>query len=139
MSFAFHRFSEYALKSQFSWEAGFVGATLMRDTYPPDPSKVYLADIPGTQRPRPKVQVLGRALIDGAAESFDIIFPKVPNEGFTYIGIILFMDTAIEDTSRLLVYIDSGTGWPLAPNSGNVVVQVDPGPDRLFRIGEFPV
>lgn len=139
MSFAFHRFSEYALKSQFSWEAGFVGAALMRDTYTPDPAPVYVADIPVTHRPRPKVQVLGRALIDGAADSFDVIFPKVPNEGFTYIGIILFIDTAIDDTSKLLVYINSGIGWPLAPNGGNVVVQVDAGPDKLFRIGEFPV
>lgn len=138
MSFAFHKFSEYALKSQFSWETGFVGATLIRDTWAPDPSKVRLSDIPGTQRPRPKVQVLGRALVDGAADSFDIVIPKVPDEGFTYIGVVLFLDTAVDDTSNLLVFINAGSGWPLTPNGGNVLIRPDPGPNKLFRIGEFP-
>lgn len=138
MSFAFHKFSEYALTSQFSWQAGFVGAALMRDTYPPDPSLVFLADIPASQRPRPKVQVLGRALLDGAADCFDIVIPKVPDEGFDYIGVVLFIDTALEDTSQLLTFINAGAGWPLTPNGGNVVIRPDPGPNKLFRIGEFP-
>jgi hypothetical protein len=138
MSFAFHGLSNLTLTRQFAWTEGFVGASLIRDGWAADPSPVNLSDIPGTSRPRPKVQVQGRVLTDGAADCGDIVFAKVPDEGFTYIGVVLFMDTGIEDTSRLLVYLNAGTGWPVTPNGGNVVYIPDPGPNKLFRIGEFP-
>jgi hypothetical protein len=138
MSFAFHQFSSLTLGRQFAWTEGFVAASLIRDTWAPDPAPVFLTDIPATHRPRPKVQVQGRALIDGAADCFDIAFPKVPDEGFNYIGAVLFTDTGVEDTSRLLVYVNAGTGWPLSPNGGNVIIRPDPGPNKLFRIGEYP-
>jgi hypothetical protein len=136
MSFAYHKFSEYALSGALNWTTGtFVSAALIADTHTPDPTDVFLSDIPSADRPRAKTVLGGRALVDGSADSFDITFAKVPNAGLNYIGIVLFLDTAIESTSKLLVFHDSGTGWPVTPNGGNITVQVDSGVNRLFRIG----
>lgn len=138
MSFAFHYFSEEVLAGRIIWTTGFYGACLMKDTYTPSPEGVrYLADLNVTHRPQPIVQVLGRALVDGAADSFDIVFPRVPELGYTYKGIVIFQNTGVEASSKLLVYHDSGVGWPVTPNNGNIVVQVDDGADRLFRIGTY--
>lgn len=142
MSFAFRRFSEVALSGGLKWPAPaagepptlFVSAVLIKDTWIPDPSRNYLSDIAAGDRPRPKVVVGSRALVDGAADCTDIIFPKVPNEGFTYQGIVLIRDTAVAESSDLLVFHDTGVGWPVVPNGGNVVIQVSDGPNKLFRV-----
>jgi hypothetical protein len=138
MSFAYHGFSSYALSGNAKWATGFFSAVLLRDTHTPDPSQIMLSDIPATQRPTPKVQIQGRLVSDGAAYCADIVFPKVPYAGFTYVGCAVFADTAVEGSSPLWLYLDHGTGWPLTPNGGNVAIQIDPGDDKLFRIGTYP-
>jgi hypothetical protein len=138
MSFAYHHFSEYALSGNAKWATGFFSAVLLRDTHTPDPLQQYLSDIPSGQRPTPKVQIQGRIVTDGAANCAAIVFPKVPYAGFPYIGCAIFADTAVAESSPLWLYLDHGTGWPLTPNGGNVAIQIDTGPDKLFRIGTYP-
>lgn len=138
MSFAFHQFSDRALSGQIAWGGGVWSAVLIASSWTPDPTDVFVTDIDVSHRPRPALQIGGRTLVDGAADCFDFAFPRVPVTGHIYQGVVIFQDTAIPATSRLAIFHDSAPEWPVTPNGGNIVVQIDAGVNRLFRIGTFP-
>lgn len=48
--------------------------------------------------------------------------------------VVLYKDTGSDATSELLVYWDTGTGLPLTPNGGDVVVSFDTGPNKIAAL-----
>jgi len=44
----------------------------------------------------------------------------------------LFKDSGVESTSYLLIYIDTGTGFPCTPNGGGITVQWAEADDYIF-------
>jgi hypothetical protein len=60
--------------------------------------------------------VVAAGVFDGA----DGAFPSVT--GDVSEALIMYVDTGVESTSRLLLFIDSATGLPVTPNGGNINV-----------------
>ena len=62
---------------------------------------------------------------NGTADAADVTFSAVT--GDVSEALVVWADTTVESTSRLIVYIDTGTGFPVTPNGGDITVQWDAG------------
>ena len=79
-------------------------------------------------------QTLGtKTVTDGVADAADITFPTVA-AGSVCEAIILYKDTGVESTSRLIAYIDNYTGLPVTTNGGNITVQWPNDANRIFKL-----
>jgi hypothetical protein len=60
---------------------------------------------------------------NGTADAADVTFSAVT--GDVSEALVVWRDTTVESTSNLIVYIDTGTGFPVTPNGGDITVQWD--------------
>lgn len=74
----------------------------------------------------------GKTVTAGVADANDITFTAVT--GATVEAIIIYKDTGVSGTSRLIAYIDTGTGLPVTPNGGDITVSWDSGANRIFKL-----
>lgn len=74
----------------------------------------------------------GKTVADGVADANDVTFTAV--SGATVEALIIFKDTGTPSTSRLIAYIDTGTGLPVTPNGGDIIVVWDSGANRIFKL-----
>ncbi len=74
----------------------------------------------------------GKTVAAGVADANDITFTAVT--GSTVEAIIIYKDTGVSGTSRLIAYIDTGTGLPVTPNGGDITVSFDNGANKIFKL-----
>lgn len=72
------------------------------------------------------------SVTNGVFDADDVEFTGVSGDQFE--AIILYQDTGNAATSRLIAYIDTGTGFPLTPNGGDITVQWDNGANKIFSL-----
>lgn len=70
----------------------------------------------------------------GVADAADVTFTAVTGDSVE--AIILFKDTGVESSSRLIAYIDSAsaTGLPVTPNGGDISIAWDNGGNKIFKL-----
>lgn len=68
----------------------------------------------------------------GVADAADVTFPAV--SGSSVEALIIYQDTGVAATSRLIAYIDTGTGLPVTPNGGDITIQWSNGSNRIFKL-----
>ncbi len=68
----------------------------------------------------------------GVFDAADSTFTAVT--GATVEAIIIYKDTGTPSTSPLIAYIDTGTGLPVTPSGGDIVVAWDSGASKIFRL-----
>lgn len=78
------------------------------------------------------VALTNKAAVAGAASAANVTFSAVT--GNTADAIILFNDTGTVSTSYLIAYIDTGTGLPITPNGGDIIVTWDTGVNKVFKL-----
>ena len=78
-------------------------------------------------------QTLGtKTVAAGVADAADITFPSVTGDPCE--AIVIYADSGVESTSRLIAYIDSATGLPVTPNGGDIDVAWDEGANKIFKL-----
>ena len=122
------------LLGQFNWLTMTVKAILVDSSYYSVNLNTheYLADIPVAARIATSAAFTNKTAVDGAADAGDITFTAISGASLEYI--VLYSDTGTESTSPLIAFIDTATGLPLTPNGGNIIIQWDAGPNKIFRI-----
>jgi len=66
-------------------------------------------------------QTLGsKTFTNGVFDAADITFPSVTGDVCELL--LIYKDTGVESTSRLIALFDTVTGLPVTPNGGNIVV-----------------
>lgn len=68
----------------------------------------------------------------GVADAADVTFTAVT--GASVEAIVLYKDTGVAGTSRLIAYIDTATGLPVTPNGGDISVAWDNGSNKIFKL-----
>jgi len=69
----------------------------------------------------------------GVFDADDITFSAVP-AGAADGAVVLYDDTGVAGTSRLIAYIDTATGLPVTPSGGDIIVKWDNGANRIFKL-----
>jgi len=92
----------------------------------------YLSDIPSAGRIATSGALQNKTVTDGVFDADDITVSSVSGDQFEYV--ILFKDTGVETTSRLILLIDTATGLPCTPNGSDITIQWSSGTDKIFRL-----
>jgi hypothetical protein len=73
-----------------------------------------------------------KTIANGVFDADDALFSSVT--GANAEALIIFSDSAVQGTSRLIAYIDSATGLPILPNGGDITVAFSSGSSRIFAL-----
>jgi hypothetical protein len=92
----------------------------------------YLSDIPSAARVATSGALQNKTVTDGVFDADDITVAAVTGDQFEYI--VLYKDTGVEVTSRLILLIDTATGLPCTPNGSDITIQWSSGADKIFRL-----
>jgi hypothetical protein len=92
----------------------------------------YLSDIPSAARVAVSGALANKTVTDGVFDADDIVVASVSGDQFEYI--VLYKDTGVEGTSRLILLIDTATGLPCTPNGSDITIQWPSGADKIFRL-----
>lgn len=80
------------------------------------------------------IAITNRDASGGVADGDDVTVPGV-TAGPALAGILIIHDDGVADaSSRLVAFIDSGTGLPITPNGTAINIQWNAGADRIFRL-----
>ena len=73
-----------------------------------------------------------KTITNGVFDADDATFSSVT--GANCEALLIFQDTGVQSTSRLIAYIDSATGLPILPNGGDITVAFSSGSSRIFAL-----
>ena len=73
-----------------------------------------------------------KTITSGVFDADDATFTSV--SGANCEALIIFADTGVQGTSRLVAYIDSATGLPILPNGGDISVAFSSGANKIFSL-----
>lgn len=102
------------------------------DNYTYSASHEFLADVPSAAREEISPALTTKTTTDGVFDADDTSFPAATGDPCE--AVILFVDTGNEATSRLLTYMDSGTGLPVILNGGTVTLTWPNDATRIFAL-----
>jgi hypothetical protein len=91
-----------------------------------------LDDIPAGARVATSGALASKTVTLGVADAADVTISSVSGDQFEYI--ILYKDTGVEGTSRLIACIDTATGLPCTPSGGDITIQWDSGANKIFKL-----
>lgn len=70
---------------------------------------------------------------NGVFDADDVTFTSVTGDQCE--ALVIWIDTGVESTSRLVAYLDTGiTGLPVTPSGGNITVTWDGGSNKIFAL-----
>jgi hypothetical protein len=90
----------------------------------------FLSDVASGARIGTPQTLASKTVTAGVADAADVTFPSVAL-GNACAAFLLWKDTGVAGTSRLIAYID---GFSVTPNGGNINVQFDNGGNKIFKL-----
>lgn len=125
--------AEKALLAQVNFDTDTIKARLVKNTYAQNLSTdEFISSVTAITGSTDQT-LANTSVTDGVFDADDITFTAVP-AGETSEGVVIYKDTGVAGTSPLLMYIDTITGFPLATNGGNVVIQWDNGAYKIVSL-----
>jgi hypothetical protein len=144
-NFVYDKARESFLDAAIDWNTDVIKAVLVRNTagagaggnaiYTPNSATdQFLSTIPNNAYCRVStVTIASPTITAGVADAADFVFASVA-AGDAIQLIVVYKDTGVEGTSRLICCIDTGTGLPVTPNGANITGQLDNGANKLFKL-----
>ena len=125
--------AEKVLLAQVDFDTDTIKARLVKNTYAQNLSTdEFISSVTAITGSTDQT-LANTSVTDGVFDADDITFTAVP-AGETSEGVVIYKDTGVAGTSPLLMYIDTITGFPLATNGGNVVIQWDNGAYKIVSL-----
>ena len=136
------------LEGAIDWDTDTIRDTLIRESgggagpyYTPNLSTDNdLADIPDNADARvdgtgaSTGETLGtKTVTAGVADAAPSTHASV-TAGDAIQSIVIYQDTTVANTSRLIANIDTATGLPVTPNGGDITVTWDDGANKIFKL-----
>lgn len=91
-----------------------------------------LSDISTPARIGTSGNLTSKTVTGGVADAADITYPTVG--GTSAEAIVIYADSGTAATSRLIAYIDTASGLPVTPNSGDITVTWSNGASKIFKL-----
>lgn len=124
---------ESFLKGEISWSSDNIKVLLI-DTgaYTFSQSHQYHADVAGASIIATSGNLAGKTTTAGVADASDLTITAV--SGTSIEAIIIYKDSGVSGTSRLIAYIDTATGLAFTPSGGDVILVWDNGANKIFKL-----
>lgn len=118
------KFKQALLGADVAMDTDNIKAVLVDTaTYTYNAAHEFLSDIPAGERVAISANLTGKTIVDGTFDSADFVFTSVTGDPSE--ALVMFQDTTVEGTSRLIMYIDTATGLPVTPDGTNINIQLD--------------
>ncbi len=123
---------ESFLDGTLSWTTGTINAALIdTGTYSVNlATHDFFDDVSGVVGT--PTAITGRTATAGVADGDDVTFTAV--SGTTVEAIIIYKVGGGAGSSPLIAYIDTGTGLPVTPNGGDLIVVWSSGANKIFKL-----
>jgi hypothetical protein len=92
----------------------------------------FLSDIAAGARLNTSGNLASKDSTAGVADAADVTFTG--GIAASAEAVVLYVDTGVAGTSRLIAYIDTATGLPAAITAGDVIVQWSDGASKIFKL-----
>jgi hypothetical protein len=92
-----------------------------------------LADIVVGDRIATSANLGSKTVTGGVADAADVTFSSVSGAEDVD-AVVIYKDSGDPATSRLIAYLDTGTGLPTTPNGSDITVQWDNGANKIFKL-----
>lgn len=125
---------ESFLRGEISWNTDNIKLVLV-DTGAYTPNLVtdqFLSNIPGGAIIATSANLGSKTTTAGVADAADVVLSAVT--GVQSEAVVVYQDTGVAGTSRLIAYIDTATGLPATPSGGDITIEWDAGANRIFRL-----
>lgn len=122
------------LSGDIDWDANIIKVMLIdtADYVVNTATHQFLSSVPVAARVATSPALTTKTVTDGVADAADVTFPTVTGDPSE--ALILFVDTGLDTTARLIAYIDTATGLPVTPNGGDIIVAWDNGVNKIFKL-----
>lgn len=122
------------LGGDIDWDANTIKVTLVDAAdYTKDlANHDFYNDVTAGGRVATSSALASKTKTAGVADAADITFSAVT--GDVSEQLIIWADTGVESTSRLILNIDTATGLPVTPNGGDITVTWDSGANKIFKL-----
>lgn len=117
----YNKAKEALLAADIDLDASVVKCVMVTSSYTYSAAHQYLSDVAGGARVATSSGLTNKTLTNGTFDADDVTY-TTPASGSTVTGLVLFIDTGVEGTSRLICYLDTATGLPLTTNGGNIQI-----------------
>ena len=93
----------------------------------------FLSDVPAAARVATSANLSGKSVTNGVFDAADTVFTAVSGDQSE--ALILYQDTAVAGTSRLITFLDTGiVNIPITPAGVDIPVQWDNGANKIFKL-----
>ena len=92
----------------------------------------FYSSVPLAARIASSGNLSSKTAASGVADAADVLFTSV--RGDVSEALVIWQDTGVEASSRLIAYIDVASGLPVTPNGGDITVQWDNGSNKIFKL-----
>ncbi len=92
----------------------------------------FLSDVAAGSRIAISSALTAKTKALGVAGAANVIFSTV--SGVQCEALVIYQDTGVEGTSRLIVFIDTATGLPVIPNGTDINLNWDTGANKIFKL-----
>lgn len=92
----------------------------------------FLDDVAVAARVATSGNLTSKTFAQGVFDAADITIAAVT--GDVSEALIIYYDSGAAATSRLICYIDAGTGLPFTPNGGDLTIAWDAGANKIFKL-----
>lgn len=128
---------ESFLKGEISWSGDAIAIALVDSAlYTPNlATNQFLSDVvAGGAVIASFSGMTSKTTAAGVADAADVTFPSVTGAVSEYL--VVYQDTAVAGTSRLIGLLDSAgvTGLPVTPNGGDIQITFDSGANKIFKL-----
>tara|TARA_R110000803_G_scaffold209053_1_gene278232 strand:- start:254 stop:664 length:411 start_codon:yes stop_codon:yes gene_type:complete len=126
---------EAFLSGDITWDGDAIKTILVDSAlYTPNlATDQFLSDVPAGSRTATSSDLVSKTVTAGVADAGDVTYSAVPiDDPQEYV--VIYQDTTVEGTSRLIALIDTATGLPVTPNGGDIIVQWSSGADKIFKL-----
>jgi hypothetical protein len=120
------------LDGSIDWDSMNIKVMLTKSTYTYDPTDKFVTDLGAVDNGR-SANLGTKTVTDGVAGAADTIITATAAVACN--ALIVFYDTGVDGTARLIAYIDGATGLPLTPAVAGVVnIAWDAGVNKIFTL-----
>lgn len=109
--------------ANIDWEIDNIKAVLV-DTADYTANKAtdeFLSDIPVAARVATSANLTSTTITGRVVDAADVVLSSV--SGDTSEAVVLYQDTGVAGTSRLIIYADTATGLPVTPNGTDITIR----------------
>lgn len=129
------------LAGEIDWDTAVIKTALVRG-YTFSAAHKFVSDVTGAGGTlvSTSAALASKTVTSGVADTADTVFTAVPT-GAACAAVVVFQSSAVTGGSdvaasaqRLIAFIDTATGLPVTPNTGDINVAWDNGSNKIFKL-----